>query len=179
MRTESGCEGDPTPSLRVLLAGGYDLGRRSFRARLEGAVAVDVFEVGAAQEAMAAALHPVVRLIFLDVDLVKGEVGPLLERIRAEVGGVPILILAGSSDEQLVHTVARAGAKGYVLRDAGPEELRSAVDSALRDEGFYLHPRVAREVFRLRQAGPAEELELSSRVDDAEPPRRRRSSLPR
>lgn len=179
MRTEKGCEPGPTRPLRVLLASGDDLRRRRFRTRLEEALAVDVSEVDTAPEAVAAVLDLGVRLVFLDVEPVKDAAESLVEVVRAEGGNVPILVLAGSSDEGLVHTVARAGAKGYLLQDAGPEELRSAVDSALRDEGFYLHPRVAREVFRLRQAGPAEELVLSPRDDSAGHPQRRRSSQPR
>jgi DNA-binding NarL/FixJ family response regulator len=60
----------------------------------------------------------------------------------------------------------RAGAAGYLLKDAQPAELLAAIRAA-HTGGTPLHPRAAaRLVGELRRPSPAEELELTARERD-------------
>lgn len=76
-------------------------------------------------------------------------------RIRADpaCGGVAILILTTFDTDQEVLGALRAGADGYVLKDADPVRLRSAVRSAATGEAV-LDPAVTRRVMAHAAAAP-------------------------
>jgi two-component system, NarL family, response regulator NreC len=53
-----------------------------------------------------------------------------------------VIALSGHSDRRFVAGVLKAGAAGYVVKDAAPEELAAAIRAVSADKG-YLSPQVA------------------------------------
>ena len=77
------------------------------------------------------------------------------ERIRARAPSVRVIALTASVDEARMVGVLRAGALGYVRKDAEPEILLAAVRAVARGKS-YVDPHVARET--LHAADPADDL---------------------
>jgi DNA-binding NarL/FixJ family response regulator len=66
-------------------------------------------------------------------------------RLTRETPGPRVVILSMHTGEEHVLRAIRAGAAGYLLKDASPTELESAVRAVARGE-IYLSPAVSRYV---------------------------------
>lgn len=67
--------------------------------------------------------------------------------------GLPVVVLTTFDDDELVRTAVDAGAAGFLLKDASPEEIARALDAALRGE-LVVDPRVTRALLRRPAADP-------------------------
>lgn len=63
--------------------------------------------------------------------------------LRKEMPKVKVLILSMHSNTDYVLRIIQSGARGYVLKDAGTEELLRAIDAINQGEAFF-SPEVAR-----------------------------------
>jgi two-component system response regulator NreC len=98
-------------------------------------------------ERRVAAYHPTV--LVLDVNMPGGSSLPSIPRIRDLAPNTRIVILTMQSDAELAREALRAGATGYVLKEAAEAELIQAVRLAAEGR-TYLNPelgaRLAAEV---------------------------------
>jgi len=69
-----------------------------------------------------------------------------LEMLRQEGVGVPVVFLTMHNQPAYARRALKAGAAGYVLKLAAPEELLQAIRIAL-DGGTFVSPALARAVF--------------------------------
>jgi DNA-binding NarL/FixJ family response regulator len=143
--------------LRVLLADDHALFRAGLRALLQGMEGLEVVaEAGDGREALAlvAAHHP--HVLVMDVSMVGMNGLEAAGRVTEEFPDVRVLILSMHSTEQYVGQALRAGAAGYLLKDAAPTELEMAIRAVARGES-YLSPAVSRHVVAayLGRTGPA------------------------
>lgn len=77
-------------------------------------------------------------------------------RIATQGGGVQVVVLTSFADRERVLDALNAGAIGYLLKDAEPEELIRAIHAAARGESP-LDPRAARTMLATQQTpGPLE-----------------------
>jgi DNA-binding NarL/FixJ family response regulator len=132
--------------IRLLLADDHALVRAGMKSLLESAEGFEVVgEASNGREAvrLARTLTPDVALL----DIAMPELNGLdaARRIGSECPEVRVLILSMHTDPGYVRVAMQAGAAGYVLKDAGVEELELAIRAALRGER-YLDPRVSKEV---------------------------------
>jgi len=81
--------------------------------------------------------------------------------VSAHDGAVSVVVLTSFADREQVIEALDAGASGYLLKDAEPEELVRGIRAAARGEAP-LAPRAAREVLAARSA-PRPDAELSTR----------------
>jgi RNA polymerase sigma factor (sigma-70 family) len=65
--------------------------------------------------------------------------------LRRRASGVRILVLSMHEQDEYVLEAVRGGANGYILKDAGPAELRAAI-RAVGAGGEYFSPAVARRL---------------------------------
>lgn len=124
--------------IRILLAEDHYLVRQGLRSLLE--IVRDVRVVGEAangEEALALCRELRPDLAFLDISMPLLNGSQALERIRAEKLPVRVIFLSMHSDEVIVRQVLRAGADGYLLKNAPREELAQAVQTAFQG-GIYL-----------------------------------------
>jgi DNA-binding NarL/FixJ family response regulator len=77
-------------------------------------------------------------------------------RIAEQGNGVQVVVLTSFADRERVLDALKAGAIGYLLKDAEPEELIRAIHAAARGESP-LDPRAARTMLAAQQTpGPLE-----------------------
>src|ERR1044071_197102 len=93
-------------------------------------------EAGNGQELLALLqdLHPDVILLDLKMPVMDGM--EATREIRKRYPDVKILILTMHDDEQLVLHMLEAGANGYLVKNAEPEEIKLALHSC-KETGFY------------------------------------------
>ena len=102
---------------------------------------------------LCAAAVPDVVLMDLEMPVLDG-IGAT-ERIASGHPGTAIVILTSFSDRERILRALDAGAAGYLLKDAEPEEIARAIHAAARGEAP-LHPRAARALLTARRdAAPA------------------------
>lgn len=143
--------------IRVLLADDHALLRAGVRSLLEKLPGVEVIgEAVNAREALALMekQRPDVVLMDLAMPGLNGIEGTA--QAAARCPGVRILILSMHTDEEHVLQALRAGAAGYLVKDAVPAELELAVRAVARGETF-LSPAVAKHVVTARAQGGGEE----------------------
>jgi len=132
--------------IRIVLADDHALVRAGMKSLLESAEGFEVVgEASNGREAVrvAKALKPDVALF----DIAMPELNGLdaARRLGVECPEVRVLILSMHTDPGYVREAMQAGTAGYVLKDAGVEELELAIRAALRGER-YLDPRVSKQV---------------------------------
>lgn len=137
------------------------------------ATADDIEVVGQAADGAAAieqarALRPDVVLMDLQMPGVDG-VAATREIVAAGLG-VDVLVLTSYSDNERILDALDAGAVGYLLKDADPDDVLTGIRAVSRGESP-IHPKAARALLGARSAGgrpqlTAREVEVLTLVRD-------------
>ncbi len=139
-------DGSSPKPIRVLLADDHSLFRAGIRALLQSVPGMDVVaeaENGYATLGLIKSQRPDVALI----DIAMPEMNGLetAARISREHPEVKVIILSMHAGEEYVMQALRAGASGYLLKDAATSELELAVRAVARGE-TYLSPTISKRV---------------------------------
>lgn len=143
------------PSLRVLLADDhpvYRLGLHALLGSLEGFEVVGEAATGAEAVARAQELHPDVVVMDLHMPEVNG-----IEATKAIVRSDPqaaVLVLTHSDEDRSLLDAVLAGARGYVLKEAGTDAIVRAIQDVANGE-MILGASIAGKVAGLLAAGRA------------------------
>ena len=144
----------PEP-LRVLIADDHPLFRAGMRALLETVPDLEV--VGAASsgdEALVLTQHGQPDVVLMDLQM-PGLGG--IEATRRIVEACPttaVLVVTMFEDDYSVFTAMRAGARGYVLKDADEEEVLRAIRAVGHGEAIF-SPAIARRLVDFFAAPPS------------------------
>lgn len=141
--------------IRLLLADDHPIVRAGLRAVLETEDDLQVVaDVATAEEAVARAALGGIEVVLMDLQFGRAMGGvEATRRIREAVPGPSVLILTTYDTEADILAGIEAGADGYLLKDAPPEDLAAAVRAAAAGESA-LGPAVAQLlVRRLRAPG--------------------------
>lgn len=131
--------------LRILLVDDHTLIRSGIRALLEKAAVKVVGEAGDAAEAARLAMELSPDVILMDVNMPKVNGIASVREIRANQPDARILMLSMHAEEQYVFESLRAGASGYVLKDAAFADLVNAIRTVASGR-TYLAPGLAEVV---------------------------------
>lgn len=139
-------EASQTSPIRVLLADDHALVRAGMRSLLNAMTLVRVVgEAASGEEALELALRERPDVVLMDIAM-KGMTGlDAAARIREQQSDVRVVILSMHSGEEYVLKALRAGAVGYLLKDAATGELELALRSVMRGESWF-SPAVSRQV---------------------------------
>jgi DNA-binding NarL/FixJ family response regulator len=125
-------------TIRILLADDHMVVRRGLRALLETRSDFSVCaEAGDGKVAVELALLHSPDVAILDISL------PILNgidaafQIRKSTPGTQILIFTMHDSESVIHEALRAGARGYLLKYEGDEQLIDAVEALSRRRTFF------------------------------------------
>ena len=131
---------------KILLVDNHTLVRAGIRALVEQIPNVLVVgEAGDGREALKLVEQYRPHLVLMDITM------PVMNGLEATVRlvkdfpGTRVVMLSVHTDEEYVLQALRAGAAGYLLKDAGRAELEIAVAAVARGE-TYLSPAVSRHV---------------------------------
>jgi NarL family two-component system response regulator LiaR len=135
-----------TEEIRILVADDHAVVREGLRALIEtepGMKLVGEAADGFEAVRQARALEPDVILL----DLVMPRKGGIeaIREIKQELLGARILVLTSFAEDDKVFPAIKAGAQGYLLKDASPRELLCAIRDIDRGEPS-MHPTVARKL---------------------------------
>lgn len=132
--------------IRVILADDHPVVRRGLAAIVDLEDDIEVIgEAENGQEAVALtlSLRPDVVLMDLKMPVLGGL--EAIKRIRAEAPTTRVIILSTFADDDDIYAGIAAGARGYLLKDAPPDQLIQFIRAAYRGESL-LHPSVAARI---------------------------------
>jgi DNA-binding NarL/FixJ family response regulator len=158
---------------RVLVVDDHAIVRAGLRRLLGERDGTEVLEAASGEEALEAAQTAALDLILLDLNLPALGGLELLRRLTRAAPGTPVLVFSQHAEAIYAAKAMEAGARGFVSKNAAPEELLEAVDAilaggtaierdiqremAIRDmmEDAYLKPLSERdlEILRLLASG--------------------------
>ena len=121
--------------IRVLLVEDHNLVRAAIKSLLHSFADVEVVgEAADGEEALrlAAAQRPDVVLMDIAMSGMNGL--QATAQLLKEIPTVRVIILSMHANEVYVLQALRAGASGYLLKDAGPQELEAAIRAVVRGE---------------------------------------------
>ncbi|HEY5397813.1 MAG TPA: response regulator transcription factor [Trebonia sp.] len=134
--------------IRVLLADDQALIRAGFRVLLEAAGDIEVVgEAVNGEQAVALARAERPDVILMDIRMPEVDGLEATRRIAADgdLAGVRVVILTTFETDDYVYQALRAGAGGFLVKDAEPEDLIRAVRVVARGEAL-LSPSVTRRL---------------------------------
>jgi DNA-binding NarL/FixJ family response regulator len=136
---------DSPDKITVLLADEDALRRDGLAAVLEGTAKFEIVAHcpdGEAALDRIRELRPDVAVVDLNLPKLHGI--ELVRRVRGEALGTKIVILAGTSDDEIIREVVRAGGDAYLLKNGPARHLIDAI-SYVRDGGQYFSPQLRRD----------------------------------
>ncbi len=134
--------------IRILIADDHTLVRAGFRSLLEKLDDCEVVaEAGDGRQVLRLVeqLRPDVVLMDVKMPSLNGLEATAL--ITRDYPSVRVVILSMYTTEEYVIQALRAGASGYLLKDAATTELQLAVQAAVQDE-MYLSPSISKRVLQ-------------------------------
>lgn len=155
-----------TQPIRVLVVDDHVIVRNGLAQLL---ATTEEFElVGAAGDGREALeLLPTLRpdVVLMDLSMPGMDGVEATQRIAAEHPGVKIVILSSFSEHQRVLAALDAGAEGYVLKHADPEQILAAIDAVHRG-GAPIDPQVARVLLDVKRNAPTARGVLTDREEE-------------
>ena len=140
----------------MLLADDHPVVRAGLRAllgTLPGLEVVGEAADGASAVREAQVLHPDV--VLMDVRMPELDGVEATRQICARVPGTAVLILTMYEDDATVFTAMQAGARGYLLKDVGQDELVTAIRSVAAGQAIFGPGVASRVLAQVTGAGAA------------------------
>ncbi len=143
----SACRTGGKSRIRVILADDHPIARAGIRQVLEAAPDLEVVaEVEDGEQAIAAIKAKAPDVALLDVRMQRVSGIAVTQWIGDNAASTSVLLLSAYDNVAYVLTALRAGAKGFILKNAGPEDIVRAVRSVHAGESA-LDAQIARKVF--------------------------------
>lgn len=116
------------PPPRVALVDDQALVRAGLRALLEHQGIVVAFEADDGEQLLARLPETPVDVVLSDIRMPGMDGIAALAALRARGDGTPVLLLTTFDEADLLLRATEAGAQGFLLKDAAPEDLREAIE---------------------------------------------------
>lgn len=118
-------------------------------------------------DALAAMKKEIPDIVITDIHMPEMNGVVFTRTIKATFKKIQVLALSMANDAALVSEMLDAGANGYVIKNTGQEELRSALLSIVRGE-TYLSPEIAATLTRALMARRKEEEDPAPKLTQRE-----------
>jgi DNA-binding NarL/FixJ family response regulator len=142
-------------SIRVVLVDDHAMVRLGLEQLLGAAEGIEVVgSAGNGAEAVKVVQMTNPDVVLMDLQMPDVDGVSATRRIVAADDGVQVVVLTSFSDSERIVAALDAGAVGYLLKDAEPDDLLEGVRAAARGESP-LHPRAARQLLAARSASRA------------------------
>ena len=154
MPATGGAPGNMRNRIRILLVDDHPVVRKGISSCLaRHAHLLIVGEAADGLEALAKARELLPDIMLLDIDLPQMSGLAVAEALRKELPNIKVLILSMYQRAEYLPRILQSGARGYVLKDASPEELVKAIETVTAGECYF-----SREIARScpQPGGPGE-----------------------
>jgi len=132
--------------IRVLLAEDHTIVRKGLRSLLDSENGIRVIgEAANGREAINQVRRLLPDVVVMDIGMPGLNGLESTRQIKKHYPDVQVLILTVHTSDEYVFQILRAGASGYVVKQAAPKELISAIGAVSRGEAF-LSPSISRKV---------------------------------
>ncbi len=91
--------------------------------------------------------HAVPDIILLDITMPEMNGFETAAWIKQNTPSIKILILSMMDNDEVVISMLKAGARGYILKDSKPALFKQALDS-IRDSGFFMNELVSNKMLK-------------------------------
>lgn len=130
-------------SVRILITDDHGVVREGLGVLLQAEPGVEVVGMApSAEDAVAQLGHAAPDLVLMDISVPQMGGIEATRRIKQLAPDVRVLILTVHEDKALMREAIRAGASGYLLKQAIKSELMHAIHSVMRGD-LYIHPVMA------------------------------------
>src|SRR6185369_1376075 len=132
--------------IRILLVDDHAVVRQGFKMILSAERDMEIVgEAGNGREAVEQAEQLRPDIVVMDVAMPELNGIEATRRLAASMPHVRVIALSMHKDAVYVREILRAGARGYLLKDSGAEDLVSAIRAVAKGES-YLSPAVSNAV---------------------------------
>ncbi len=146
--------------ITILIVDDHAVVRAGIRSLLEGQPDLEIVgEAAGGEEAIQKASELRPQLVLMDIAMPGMSGIEATRRIKKDLPETSVLVLTMHDDEEFFFPVLRAGASGYVLKEAEPQDLLNALRVVHEGQVFF-SPAVAKvllEGFVTASAGPRDE----------------------
>lgn len=133
-------------TIRVVLAEDHELMRAGLRALLATAPNVEVVgEAANGRDVLGVVASTRPNVVVMDIAMPELSGLEATVRLRAEHPAARVLILSMHANEEYVLRALKAGASGYLLKNAGADELVRAIVAVAAGEAYF-SPAISRKV---------------------------------
>jgi len=148
--------------IKIVLADDHNLVRSGLKSLLSGMTGVDVVaEATNGREAVALVKSTNPDVVLMDIGMKELNGIEAAAIIARDHPSVRVIILSMHDTQDFVSQALKAGAAGYVLKDAAPLELEFALQAVTSGE-TYLSPRVSKQVVQSYIRPPSAESGLAA-----------------
>lgn len=131
--------------MRVLIADDHAIVRKGLRQIAEESGQISVGEASNGQEALDKLRQERWDALVLDINMPGRHGLDVLQAVRDVQPGLPVLVLSVHPEDQYAMRVLKAGASGYMNKDAAPDELVQAIQKVVAG-GKYISPSLAEKL---------------------------------
>ena len=143
------------PPVRVLVADDHPVVRDGLVALLTSVPGFQVVALcGTGQEAVREAVTRAPDVAVIDLQMPGGDGFEATRQLARVAPDVAVLVLTMHDDDQSVFAAMRSGARGYLVKGAGQDEILGAIRAVARGEAIF-GPGVARRVLAFFASGPS------------------------
>ncbi|HKY55607.1 MAG TPA: response regulator transcription factor [Anaerolineales bacterium] len=142
-------------SVKVLIADDHAFYREGVRAFLNNTTDIEVLgEAGNGDEVIAKASELAPNVILMDLKMPGMNGIEATRRIHETDSNIGVLVLTMFDDDDSVFAALRAGARGYLLKDADKDEVVRAIVAVERGEAIF-SPAIAQRMIQYFSAAPS------------------------
>lgn len=154
--------------IRVLIADDHQVVREGLTSVLEGKG--DIVVVGLAgdgSEAVEKARELSPDVVLMDISMPRMNGVEATRRIKKENPEIGVVVLTMYADEEYIFDLVRAGAAGYLLKDADSAQIAKAIRAVSKGESM-IHPTIAAKILNefTNLTGKDNRAQKASRSDD-------------
>jgi DNA-binding NarL/FixJ family response regulator len=136
----------------ILIADDHPLFRKGVRALLDSMSNIElVGEASSGAEAIAKAAELQPDMVLMDLRMPGGNGLDAIRQITQTSPNIRVVVVTMFADDDSVFDAMRAGARGYVLKDAGDEEITRAIQAASKG-GAIFSPAIAARMMQFFNA---------------------------
>lgn len=129
---------EPYTKIRVLVVDDHEMVREGLRVILKKIPELElVGEASNGEEALRYIRQLAPDVILTDVKMPRMDGIEFTRLVKKDWSHIGVVALSSFDEESLILDMLRAGAKGYILKNASKQELKESVEAAYRDEPYY------------------------------------------